>query len=76
MPALRDRYLADARAIATTWLDWERLGPVVQAYHDLIANIVQTDTRKLDASEAFEAGPDTLRAFAEARRAFVLEATD
>ena len=54
VPALRTRYLTYVRDIATKWLDWNRLGPVAQHYHDLIAGEVAADTRKLDSMAAFE----------------------
>lgn len=54
VPAWRAKYLAYVRDIAEKWLDWQRVGPVAQKYHDLIAADVRTDTRKLDSTEAFE----------------------
>jgi hypothetical protein len=73
VPALRARYLAYCRDIATKWLDWQRLGPIVTSAHALVADDVRTDTRKLDSFEAFETSVAELRTFAEARRAFILE---
>lgn len=74
--ALRTRYLGYVREMAETWLDWTKLGPVAQAYHDLIAADVKRDTRKLDSYEAFvaslEEGPRSLKRFADQRRAFLL----
>lgn len=75
VPALRARYLGYVREIATKWLDWNTLGPVVARYHRLIDADVRTDARRLYSYEEFVAGPDTLRAFAERRRAFLLEVT-
>lgn len=75
VPALRDRYLAHVRAIATKWLDWNTLGPLVDRYQQLIAADVAADTRKLDTTEAFTTGVDGLRQFAEARRAALLGTT-
>jgi len=54
VPEYRARYLGYVREIAEKWLDWERLGPIAQKYHDLIAEDVKLDTRKLDSYEAFE----------------------
>lgn len=81
-PALRQRYLAYVGDIADRWLDWKRLGPVVERYRTLIAADVERDTRKLAETAAFAAGIDgvagappdtaTLRGFAEARRAALL----
>ncbi len=53
VPQYRARYLGYVREIADTWLNWERLGPIAKKYHDLIADDVKTDTRKLDTTEAF-----------------------
>jgi hypothetical protein len=83
VPALRTRYLAYVRDIAEKWLDWQRLGPVVERYRALIAEDVARDTRKLFATEDFANGifgapeaaapsPATLKGFAELRRAALL----
>jgi hypothetical protein len=53
VPALRARYLAYMGEIAEKWLDWSRLGPIVERYQKLIADDVARDTRKLDTTEAF-----------------------
>ena len=73
VPALRERYLGYVRDIATTWLDWQRLGPVAEGYHQLIAADVKADTKKLDSYEAFEAGLQSLKNFADRRRAALLK---
>jgi hypothetical protein len=73
VPALRERYLGYVRDIATKWLDWQRLGPVAEGYHALIAADVKADTRKLDTYAAFEAGLPALKAFVERRRAVLLK---
>jgi len=75
VPELRARYLEQVRTIASTWLDWNTLEPLVREYQAMIAADVEADTRKLDTFEAFSAGVDQLRAFADARRAFLLEET-
>lgn len=54
VPSLRTRYLGYVKDIAEKWLDWERLGPVAQKYHQLIAEHIAADTRKLSSTEAFE----------------------
>jgi hypothetical protein len=82
-PALRRRYLAYVGDIADKWLDWNRLGPLVEKYKTLIAADVERDTRKLDTAEAFTHGiygaPDvapppasTIKGFADQRRAAIL----
>lgn len=90
VPALRARYLAYVRDIAERWLDWEKLGPKVQAYQSLLAAEVNADTRKLDSTEAFFSGATndvvkaegfrglptiSLKSFAEQRRAYLLHHT-
>ena len=87
VPALRTRYLGYVRDIAEKWLDWNRLGPVIQQYQALIGEDVKADTRKLYSYEAFvkgisaattteaSRGPDqeiSLKTFAEKRRAYLL----
>lgn len=85
VPALKARYLAHIRTIATDWLDWDRLGPVYEQYHDLIDAEVQADTRKLYSYDAFAnaatedgggAGPGgrstAFRKFVEERRKYLL----
>ncbi len=74
VPALRAKYLAYARDIASKWLDWATLGPLVTKYQGMIATDVKADTRKLDTNEAFDASAQALKAFADQRRAFVLAA--
>jgi hypothetical protein len=82
VPTLRHRYLRYVADIAEKWLDWNRLGPIVDRYQKLIAGDVGRDTRKHDTVEAFEAGihgipnqppaASTLKGFAELRRAALL----
>ena len=84
VPALKAKYLGCVKAIAADSLDWANLGPVVSRARALIADDVKQETRKLDSFEAFERatadGPVaggggrgmSLRAFADARRAFLL----
>ena len=56
VPALRQRYLARVREMATTWLDWKKLGPIAAQFQSLIADEVKVDSRKLSSNEAFEKG--------------------
>ena len=82
VPALRDRYLAYIGDIAEKWLDWNRIGPLVEGYQKLIADDVARDTRKHESTENFLAGiygvpdsaavPSTIKGFAELRRAALL----
>lgn len=86
VPALRQRYLEHVRTIARDWLDWNKLGPMVAQYRELIEPEIKKDTRKLSSYDAFlsltadtVAGGNTggrggmsLRAFAEGRRDYLL----
>lgn len=53
VPALKARYLEYVRDTNEKWLDWNRLGPIAQQFHDLIDADVRADTRKIDTYEAF-----------------------
>jgi len=79
VPALRQKYLEYVRDIATRWLDWNTLMPTLKSSHDLIASEVRRDTRKLYDVDGFEAGiaatGNPLKAFVDARRAFLLNST-
>jgi hypothetical protein len=83
VPSLRTRYLAYVGDIADKWLDWKRLGPIVERYQKLISDDVVRDTRKLDATDAFTTGvygpgdgtpptASTIKGFAAQRRAALL----
>ncbi|MEO8070246.1 MAG: CotH kinase family protein [Acidobacteriota bacterium] len=72
VPALRAKYLMYAQQIATKWLDWKTLGPLVTQYQALIEADVKADTRKLNSNEEFDSGAATLKTFADTRRAVVL----
>lgn len=85
VPSLRARYLQNVRTIADKSLDWKNLGPVVAQFRKLIEKGVEIETRKLDSFEDFkrltsdEASSNVrgreipLRAFADARRKFLLD---
>ncbi|MCW5716041.1 MAG: CotH kinase family protein [Bauldia sp.] len=68
VPELRARYLEYVLDIATNWLDWDTIGPVATAYHDLIDADMAQDTRKLFSYDAFANSLTALQAFVEARR--------
>ncbi|MEP6917004.1 MAG: CotH kinase family protein, partial [Acidobacteriota bacterium] len=55
VPALRQRYLADVRQIATEWLDWNKVGLLVARWQALIESDVRVDGRKLYSTAAFTA---------------------
>ena len=89
VPALRERYLRHVRTIAEKSLDWQKLGPLVEKLHNLIADDVRADGRKLDSTEAFEksltqdvaghgfgpggGGSMGLKNFADQRRSYLME---
>ena len=77
VPALRARYLGYVREIADKWLDWGTLQPLVQRYQAVIAEDVKADTRKLYTTAQFTAGvdrgDDSLKSFADRRRAYLLK---
>lgn len=54
VPSLRTRYVGYVRAIGDKGLDWNRLGPIAEALHNLIAADVEKDTRKLESLESFK----------------------
>ncbi len=69
--------------MADNWLDWNKLGPIAAQYHALIADELKADTKKLDTFEEFQSSLDgasetagattrSLKAFAEQRRAYLL----
>ncbi len=87
VPTYRTRYLELVRDIASRWLDWQKIGPEVVAWHRRITPFVEADTRKLSSFEAFAAsltsGPSDntrplpgtapgLRSVIEQRRTYLL----
>lgn len=86
VPSLKRHYLEHVRTIANDWLDWEKLGPVVEQHAALIAPYVEADTRKLSSYAAFQASVSaeptppaegrgrrmSLKEFADQRRVFLL----
>jgi hypothetical protein len=72
VPALRAKYLAYTREIATKWLDWKVLGPLATNYRALISADVKADTRKIYSFAEFEEGPILLKQLADRRRAMIL----
>ena len=78
VPALRAKYMSYVRDIATRWLDWKTVYPMLKSAHDLIGPEVRLDTRKLYDVEGFEAAmaasddDNPLKSFLDSRRAFLL----
>lgn len=90
VPALRQRYLGYVRDMATTWLDWSRLQPLVTSWQSQIADDVKADTHRLYPFESFVRGVTedieeqgfrgprraiSLKSFADQRRAYLLSKT-
>ncbi|MEI7686313.1 MAG: CotH kinase family protein [Planctomycetota bacterium] len=84
VPSLKAKYLEYVKAIARDDLDWKKLGPIVKRNRDLIEPELALDTRKLTSLDAFrkltadaaETAPGrgtSLRAFADQRRAYLLQ---
>ena len=87
VPALRAKYLAHVRAIATDWLDWDKLGPIVAQYRAVIDKELEADTRKLMSYPAYLRAvgdevkgetpkgrqPLSLKDFAAKRRKYLLD---
>jgi hypothetical protein len=87
VPELRTRYLRCVKDIAENWLDWNRLGPIVEKYRVVIAADVRTDTHKHFSTAEFttsvygkgDSAPlpaSTLKGFCEQRRAYLLNHPD
>lgn len=51
---LQARYMGYVRHIAQEWLDWERLGPVAEAYRALIDAEIERDDKKLTSYDDFK----------------------
>jgi hypothetical protein len=54
--SLKTRYAGYVRGIAQEWLDWQKLGPLLEKYQTLVSSDVKTDTHKLYSTDAFSRG--------------------
>ncbi len=72
VPALRARYLRHVKDIAEKWLDWRRIGPIIEAHQALIGDEVAIDKRKLYSTADFRTSAADLKDWIEARRSFLL----
>ena len=84
VPAWRARYLHHVRTVTTTWLDWAKIGPTLEANYSLIAPHVAQDDKRLYGLGAFENSVDgessgggrrstpSFKSFVDARRKFLL----
>jgi spore coat protein CotH len=87
VPELRTKYLRYVKDIAENWLDWKKMGPIVDKYKAMIDADVQTDTHKHHSTAEFIAGiygkadgspaaASTIKGFCEQRGAFLLNHPD
>ena len=83
VPSLKARYFGFVRHIAENWLTWETIGPLATEYQSVIAADIETDTHKLDSTEAFKDGLTqsagrqmSIKDFVEKRRNFLLSLPD
>ena len=75
VPEWRATYLKHVKDLATHWLDWKHLGPLVEGYRALIEPSVKNDVLG-PGLEAFRAGIDSehsIKSFAAERRKHLLE---
>jgi spore coat protein CotH len=54
VPEWRARYLAHVRTIAVRWLNWKVIGPVCKSIHELIADEVAKDDKKLFSTRTWK----------------------
>lgn len=54
VPKFKEQYLRNLKTIAEKSLDWEKLGPVVNGYRNLIEKEIQIDSRKLSSFTEFQ----------------------
>ncbi|MBA2116868.1 CotH kinase family protein [Bremerella alba] len=80
VPGLREKYLNYVREIAEKSMAPDAIEPVIQQHAQLIAEVVATDTRKLESTEAFQSATSldpnepspSLKKFFDERRKFLL----
>lgn len=86
VPSLKARYLDHVRTLATEWLDWKQLEPIIDEYVALIGKELEVDTRKLSSYPVFKKAVGkgaepiqtghrpvmSLGAFAQQRRKYLL----
>ena len=80
VPEWRARYLQNCRTLLDTWLDWEKIGPLVEKWKKQIEPLVAKDDKGLYGHQAFptglgEGGGRTpgLKQFVDGRREFLLK---
>ncbi len=89
IPSFQARYLHHVKVIRDDWLDWNKIGPVFQTFHDLINAEVKQDRKRLYSYDAFvnslenkkvanassgaARSTSSIRSFIEARRKTLME---
>jgi hypothetical protein len=78
VPKWRTQYLANCRTIRDTWLDWRKVGPLIEAWRAKIEPFVSKDDKGLYGYQAFKDALDQgssrrpgLRKFFTERREFL-----
>ena len=56
VPHLKARYRHHLKTITEEWISWDKIGPIVNQYADLIREEIKKDVRKHSSYEAFEKG--------------------
>ena len=56
VPHLKARYRHHLKTITEEWISWDKIGPIVNQYADLIRGEIKKDVRKHSSYEAFEKG--------------------
>ena len=81
VPAWRAQYLDHCRELRDTWLDWDRVGPIITGWRQMIEPIVAKDYKGLYGYAAFTAAlgegagrTPGLAKFIKERRTFLDEA--
>ncbi|XAL98019.1 hypothetical protein OT109_10460 [Phycisphaeraceae bacterium D3-23] len=78
VPEWRDTYLAHVAQINREWMDWQRIGPVIEGYRILIEDAVAQDplgpgTAGFDRAIEGGVGLSSLRGFFDARHEYLAE---
>jgi hypothetical protein len=80
VPAWKSQYLKNCHTIASEWLDWTKIGALVDAWKKQIEPMIEVDDKALYGHEAFVVGLNAgterrpgLKSFCEERRAFLAD---
>ena len=76
IPELKARYIAHVQTVVDEWLDWEVVEPIIREYHDLIAEEVEKDEKKLYDFNSFEESVDGDDARSPSFKKFVTQRRD